>query len=60
MVKAACADCTFFQNGASNSGEKFSDAGLCRFNPPRQETVHSHALWPVVAQRDWCGQFSAR
>lgn len=60
MVKASCADCKFYQDGVNNNGENAFNMGLCRLNPPQQKHHNQHGFWPVVTQRDWCGQFSAR
>ncbi|SFG99866.1 hypothetical protein [Methylobacterium gossipiicola] len=56
---AACASCRFFDDHKLNGAAAAGDEGLCRFNPPvSQPEPQSPGLWPVVASKDWCGQFT--
>ena len=53
---AACATCIYYDVQAAAR----PDAGLCRYNPPvSQPSPGERSLWPVVAERDWCGQYRA-
>jgi hypothetical protein len=65
MTTCACGNCQFFDTHSKPAAkQKEKDSGLCRFNPPMPQaagTGHadSHALWPVVERKDWCGHFAA-
>ena len=53
---AACATCTYYDIQAAAG----PDVGLCRYNPPiSQPGPGERGLWPIVAERDWCGQYRA-
>jgi hypothetical protein len=60
MTTCACGNCQFFDTqskSAAKSSPKHS--GVCRFNPPTpNEEAGSNGLWPVVAEKDWCGHFA--
>ena len=53
---AACATCIYYDIQAAAD----PNAGVCRYNPPAtQSSAKERGLWPVVAERDWCGQYRA-
>lgn len=59
MSKAACNACAFYEDHIANSAQDLSDAGLCRANPPVNQTdADSRGYWPVVQRTDWCGKFA--
>ncbi len=61
MTTCACGNCQYFDTHtkAAKQAAK-NDTGLCRYNPPMPQAASAeHALWPVVAKKDWCGHFAA-
>lgn len=53
-----CQKCSTYEKiGESGSGWNRKVYGLCRRNPPRVDT-DGVAVWPYVAETDWCGEFN--
>ncbi len=61
MTTCACGNCQFFDNQSKAAKQAAKDdSGLCRFNPPMPQSASgTHAAWPVVGKKDWCGHFAA-
>lgn len=59
MTTCACGNCQFFdtQTKAASALRK-NASGLCRYNPPMPQS-DGQSMWPVVANKDWCGHFAA-
>jgi hypothetical protein len=59
-----CEKCTYWhETGGTDDGM----VGECRRNAPSPELIDSsststvrYAVWPVTADRDWCGRFEER
>jgi hypothetical protein len=60
MTTCACGNCQFYDtHSTTGSKQKDKHSGLCRFNPPMPSAdANGHAMWPVVADKDWCGHFA--
>ena len=60
MTTCACGNCQFFDHQSKAAKQTKNDSGLCRYNPPMpQAATGTHAMWPVVGKKDWCGHFAA-
>jgi hypothetical protein len=60
MTTCACGNCQFFDTQSKSAAkQKERHGGLCRYNPPvPQPAGDAQGLWPVVAEKDWCGHFA--
>jgi len=61
MTTCACGNCQFFDDRTEAAASlRNNGSGLCRFNPPvPNSSARTEGLWPVVANKDWCGHFAA-
>lgn len=50
-----CETCTFFDK------MKMYSTGLCRrFAPTVGDPRHRGAVWPIVKESDWCGEYEQK
>lgn len=54
MSDATCKTCPWFDYSPDGSW------GLCRSKPPCYDEKASKAMWPMVTDRDWCGEHPDR
>jgi hypothetical protein len=58
-VKPRCDECGYFDPSEHPKQEGCEQLGLCRKSAPaRLDDGFGGFAWPVVRDRDWCGQFA--
>lgn len=51
----SCLNCFFWEHtGQDDTG---AEVGLCRINPPMQQSEFTNSQWPITLGADWCGAY---